>query len=328
MYGKFAPSPGRMAKPFNDALERRIHKRRRRAQHFDSHGDKQLVRSRQSSNDTDSDEAIASAARAISSPSKRSPSKSNFQNPLPNFETNTRPGLFTNLFTFITTYPDAPLIISRYLQVFFNFLILSGIFYLLYSFYATIQSDVDRASDEAMAEILAEMSLCSKQYVENQCGAATRLPALETVCSNWEICMNRDPAAVKRARLSAHTFAEIFNSFVEPISLKTMAFTSTLVVLSIVVSNATFTFYRKQYEAHHPQGHQQGYGGHYQQQQQWHSGMGQISSPTTYNEPPAALRWHESPNKQNSSAFGQIGWNESPSKGDGRGRSRSPEKRG
>ena len=36
MYGKFAPSPGRVFKPYNDALERRIHKRRRRAQNFDS----------------------------------------------------------------------------------------------------------------------------------------------------------------------------------------------------------------------------------------------------------------------------------------------------
>lgn len=93
---------------------------------------------------------------------------------------------------------------------------------MIYSFYATIRADVDRASDEAVAEVLAEMAACSKNYIENRCGADSRLPALEQVCSNWELCMNRDPNAVKRARLSAHTFAEIFNSFVEPISLKTM----------------------------------------------------------------------------------------------------------
>ena len=131
-------------------------------------------------------------------------------------------GWITGLFTFIHTYPDAPSIIAKYLQVFFNAVILGGCLYMFWSFYATIRADVDRASEDAMAEVLAEMATCSRNYIENRCAADTRLPALETVCSNWELCMNRDPKAVKRARLSAHTFAEIFNSFVEPISLKTM----------------------------------------------------------------------------------------------------------
>jgi hypothetical protein len=34
--------------------------------------------------------------------------------------------------------------------------------------------------------------------------------------------MNRDPTVVGRARVSAETFAEIINSFIEPISYKTM----------------------------------------------------------------------------------------------------------
>jgi len=34
--------------------------------------------------------------------------------------------------------------------------------------------------------------------------------------------MNRDPNSVGRAKISAHTFAQIFNSFIEPISYKAM----------------------------------------------------------------------------------------------------------
>jgi hypothetical protein len=34
--------------------------------------------------------------------------------------------------------------------------------------------------------------------------------------------MNRDPTVVGRAKVSAETFAEIINSFIEPISYKTM----------------------------------------------------------------------------------------------------------
>ena len=311
MYGRFAPSPGRMAKPFNDALERRIHKRRRRAQNFDN----QLALARRASDDTSSDEAgVLMKQRSFSQTQQHA------QN---NFEPQ-REGWLRSTFTFLTTYPDAPAILAKYLQIFFNFVIFSSIFYMLYSFYATIRADVDRASDEAMAEVLSEMAQCSKNYIENQCGADARLPALETVCSNWELCMNRDPGAVKRARLSAHTFAEILNSFVEPISLKTMAFASTLVVLSIVVNNVTFTLYRRQYEQHHHQPPP-----HYSQQYPNHpSGyMGQyLASPgVPYQQ---QLNWNDN-NQSYEGNQRRLEWNMSPTKSQsGRGRSRSPEKRG
>jgi hypothetical protein len=201
LYGRFAPSAGRgeIRKPHTDAIAKRIHKKRRRAQQFD----KQLITGR----------------REISDDSDDEPSPSPTKEAKPAIE---EVGWITGLFTFIHTYPDAPSIIAKYLQVFFNAAILGGCLYMFWSFYATIRADVDRASEDAMAEVLSEMAACSKNYIENRCAADTRLPALESVCSNWELCMNRDPSAVKRARLSAHTFAEIFNSFVEPISLKTM----------------------------------------------------------------------------------------------------------
>jgi Di-sulfide bridge nucleocytoplasmic transport domain len=128
----------------------------------------------------------------------------------------------SGLFTFIESFPNAPSLLTKYLQLFFNSAIILGCLYAIYSFWTTIQADVNRASEDAAAETLAEMAACAKSYVENRCAGDGRLPALEIVCGNWELCMNRDPNSVKRAKLSAHTFAEILNSFVEPISLKTM----------------------------------------------------------------------------------------------------------
>ena len=68
------------------------------------------------------------------------------------------------------------------------------------------------------------MAVCSKEYLENRCAPTTRVPAMEKACIAWEKCMNRDPTVVGRARVSAETFAEIINSFIEPISYKTMVF--------------------------------------------------------------------------------------------------------
>src|SRR5271169_4815983 len=75
-----------------------------------------------------------------------------------------------------------------------------------------------------MEEILQEMAVCSKEYLENRCAPNTRVPAMEKACVAWEKCMNRDPTVVGRARVSAETFAEIINSFIEPISYKTMVY--------------------------------------------------------------------------------------------------------
>ena len=84
-----------------------------------------------------------------------------------------------------------------------------------------------------MANTLAEMAVCAKDYQENNCDSERRAPALESICNNWERCMTRDPASVGRARVSAHTFAEIFNSFIEPISIKAMVGTNTTLALHI-----------------------------------------------------------------------------------------------
>jgi Di-sulfide bridge nucleocytoplasmic transport domain len=202
LYGRFAPSPGRseVAKAgHSNALVRRVQKRRRREQNLG----RQLVRARQISDDTSEDE----------SPVKE---RKNLLPPVHEI------GYMAGLFTFIESFPNAPSLLAKYLQLFFNSAIILGCLYAIYSFWTTIQADVNRASEDAAAETLAEMAACAKSYVENRCAGDSRLPALETVCSNWELCMNRDANSVKRAKLSAHTFAEILNSFVEPISLKTM----------------------------------------------------------------------------------------------------------
>ncbi|KAL2443737.1 hypothetical protein ABEF95_011386 [Exophiala dermatitidis] len=299
LYGRWAPSPGRgeIRKPHGDPIARRIHKKRRRAQKFD----KQLLLGK-----LDVDQTDDSEDEVPPSPSKKK---------TPKVE---EVGWIAGLFAFIHTYPDAPSIIAKYLQVFFNAAILGGCLYMFWSFYSTIRADVDRASDDAMAEVLAEMAICSKNYVENRCGADTRLPALEVICSNWELCMNRDPNAVKRARLSAHTFAEIFNSFVEPISLKTMIFTVTLVVVGLLVNNFTFTLYRRQQEQHNASMYRPPSGSYP------NGPMGQYGLPpgTPFNQ--GYVGW------QPDQGFGnhqqQIEYQRSPSK-EHRARSRSPEKK-
>jgi hypothetical protein len=129
---------------------------------------------------------------------------------------------FSSLLNGIESRPNLPNILSYYAQLSVNFFLAGITIYGIWAFWTTIRSDVDKASEDAVAEVMAEIAKCAKDYVDNKCGKDVRLPALETVCHAWEMCMNKDPNSVKRARVSAHTFAEIFNSFIEPISYKAM----------------------------------------------------------------------------------------------------------
>lgn len=65
------------------------------------------------------------------------------------------------------------------------------------------------------------IAMCSLQYRNNLCEVNV-VPAMIHQCAKWEMCMNRDPAAVGRAKVSAELIAEVVNGFVEPISWKTL----------------------------------------------------------------------------------------------------------
>jgi hypothetical protein len=133
-----------------------------------------------------------------------------------------KPGWFASTFDYIESHPNLPNILSIYVQMGINFFIAGLTVFGVYTFWTTVRADVDKASDDERAIVLAEIAKCARDYVDNRCGSDKRLPALEAVCDNWEHCMNRDPNSIGRARVSAHTFAQIFNSFIEPISYKAM----------------------------------------------------------------------------------------------------------
>ncbi|TKX19178.1 di-sulfide bridge nucleocytoplasmic transport domain-containing protein [Elsinoe australis] len=159
-------------------------------------------------------------------------------------ETPPQKGGIASFFKFLTDHPTLPQILSWYAQLTLNFFLVSGLIYLLWSFYSTIKTDIDKKSTEAVSELLAEMAICARQYTDNRCAPETRVPAMETVCNNWEKCMNRDTRAVGRARISVHTWAEVFNAFVEPISWKAMIFSVFIVFGCIALSNLPFSMIR------------------------------------------------------------------------------------
>jgi len=131
-------------------------------------------------------------------------------------------GWLASTFNYIESHPNLPNVLSIYAQMAINFFIAGLTVFGVYTFWVTVRADVDKASNDERALVLAEIARCATNYVDNRCGSNQRLPALQVPCEEWEHCMHRDPDSIGRARVSAHTFAQIFNSFIEPISYKAM----------------------------------------------------------------------------------------------------------
>ncbi|CBQ71659.1 conserved hypothetical protein [Sporisorium reilianum SRZ2] len=134
---------------------------------------------------------------------------------------------------------DKPELLLGYAQLIFNASILSTFLYLLYHVVRTVQKDVAEKVRAYEMDTLSEITACASAYTANRCGTDLQAPALASACKNWERCSARDPAVVGTARVTAETFAEILNSFVDSVSWKTMFFT--LICFSIVVG-ATNSF--------------------------------------------------------------------------------------
>ncbi|KAK4956262.1 hypothetical protein LTR10_005783 [Elasticomyces elasticus] len=166
------------------------------------------------------------------------------------------------LYTFLESHPTIPHILTFYAQLLFNVFLLLLLAYVIYTIYSTFAHDIALASQAATTEILAEMAVCAREYTTNKCEPGTRVPAMEQVCEGWRRCMSRDAGAVGRAGVGARTFAEVFNSFVEAISWKTMAFTFLLVFGVFGGGNMAFGLFRRSETVNAWGGHGGGGGQH------------------------------------------------------------------
>lgn len=192
-------------RPHSDLMARRIHKRKRR----DAERDVRITRRRPAeesdSEGDDCERPSRSEGTKLHSPKVH------------------QVGMIPAFFSYLETHPNLPHILSYYAQFLLNFFLVSIIIYMIYAFWSTIRSDVNEKSKEAASEILVEMAMCARDFRDNKCDKPeSRVPAMDSICNSWEKCMQRDPTMVGRAKVSAHTFAEIINNFFQPISAKAM----------------------------------------------------------------------------------------------------------
>lgn len=139
--------------------------------------------------------------------------------------------------------PMVPYIISLYLQLLINFIVLSLILFFGYKFISNIKADMRQREETYIAETIYEISICTQEYFKNKC-AERPVPAIQKACNELFKCMNQDPNAIVKTKITAETIANIINSFIKPISWKSIFFINLLLFGSLIVSNVVLGGYR------------------------------------------------------------------------------------
>lgn len=144
----------------------------------------------------------------------------------------------------IVTDSNIPYVLSLYLQLIFNIIIIGLICYFIIIFIQTIKSDINNKLQLYISDTLQEISKCSRHYYRNKCDESKVPPILEDKCTNWMKCMNRDPQLIGKSKITAEIFADIINGFIKPISWKSIFFLITLIIGSLLTTNVVFNSYR------------------------------------------------------------------------------------
>lgn len=111
-----------------------------------------------------------------------------------------------------------------YVQVSFNIILLLVLIWSIATFVKAIRDDIESKIQIHAMELMDKVSACARDYRENRCDPKDRVPALEKVCNEWEICMNQDSAIIaKRSKLSAQTVGEVVNAFLEQLTWKSFS---------------------------------------------------------------------------------------------------------
>ncbi|KAM7205225.1 hypothetical protein V8F33_001056 [Rhypophila sp. PSN 637] len=153
---------------------------------------------------------------------------------------------FNSFLAAVSDNPSAPAILSKWLQLGVNVILLGLVLFGIFAIVSQIRSDLAHANDKARAVIVNEMAICSENYIKNQCSPrAARPPALDGPCNEWEACMNQDASAIMKVQVSARNVAEIMNEFVGVLTFKTWGFILSLFLVAVVASNIGFGFLRE-----------------------------------------------------------------------------------
>ncbi|OII72677.1 uncharacterized protein cubi_01627 [Cryptosporidium ubiquitum] len=126
-------------------------------------------------------------------------------------------------------------ITQEFIRLIFNIIIVLITLYIIFGIIFVIKNDIESKIQISITNILDEMNICSKHYVDNKCQPEQRVPAMESKCTEWERCMSQNPTIIARKSIfTAQIIGEIINTFFDQISFKSASFIFGFIIALII----------------------------------------------------------------------------------------------
>ncbi|KAI5965188.1 uncharacterized protein KGF55_001408 [Candida pseudojiufengensis] len=132
--------------------------------------------------------------------------------------------------------PSIPYTLNLYLQLIINVILWLFILYLGFISFKTIRADIKNKIEDKLTILLDEIANCEKQYIANKCNLPNRPPAINQECNALEKCQNQQ-IKVYNTQATLQLLAEVINSFVDQLSLKTILL-SFFIILGMIIHSA------------------------------------------------------------------------------------------
>lgn len=132
-------------------------------------------------------------------------------------------GWLGNFLSVIQRHPHAPAIMTYWLTTLFNFVVVSGVLYLLWTTWSGFRDDLLLAHRKAKDGILAEIQRCTASYQQNRCHPVEqRLPAIHQLCEDWYECMIQNENGTKTINTVVLELVEMLNTAIGMMHWKTL----------------------------------------------------------------------------------------------------------
>lgn len=101
-----------------------------------------------------------------------------------------------------------------------------------------LRSDVRARIEDRRVLLRSRAETSRRHYDVNRCDPATRVPAMDAQCAEWEISMKRRVGTVELTRIVVEVFGESCDTFVATISTKTCVVAGAFFVLFLLFRNS------------------------------------------------------------------------------------------
>lgn len=139
-----------------------------------------------------------------------------------------------------------PQIASAYVYLLLHLSVVLAAVYWVYRMVFAFRRDIQSRVLLRQQELMAKAKTCEENYTANRCFPEFRVPALATLCAEWEVCMHHhSTGALRETAMSAEILGHVIHSFFEQFSCKSVLLLGGSLVIAIIGSYYLSFLFRK-----------------------------------------------------------------------------------